>query len=57
MDGFHQLKKEGPPLKPTPQSEAHVKAEILLPWLPKLRFETDVFERVWPPPYKDKGRP
>ena len=26
-----------------------VKVYILLPWLTKLQFETDVFERVWPP--------
>ena len=29
--------------------KAHVKAEILLPWLTKIRFETSIYKRVWPP--------
>jgi hypothetical protein len=53
---FTDNKKEGPTLKPTPENEAHVKAEILLLWLPKLRFETDVSECVWPP-LQGQGRP
>ena len=39
--------REGPTLKPS--SSAQNKAEILLPWLTKLCFETGIFEHVWPP--------
>ena len=30
-----------------PWSYAHIKAEILLPWLNKLHLKTDIFECVW----------
>jgi len=33
-------------LKKISSKLAHVKAEILFPWLNKLRFETGIFERV-----------
>ena len=27
----------------------HMKAKILLPWLPELHFDPGMFERLWPP--------
>jgi hypothetical protein len=42
-------KKGDQPWNQAPQSYAHVKAKIRFPWLTKLRFETNAFERVWPP--------
>ena len=32
-----------------PQSQAHLEADNLLPWLTKLCFETNILKCVWPP--------
>jgi hypothetical protein len=45
---FNQPKRDQP-WNPTPWSSAHVKAEILLPCLAKLHFESGIFKCVWPP--------